>query len=578
MQAYTGSHSESFNDSDFIDESMTNVTGLTTGEVSLPQQDFVLTGSEWFSEQGGADVLVEGDIAYVMGIDDGLYLFDISNVSDPEYLSMEDTGLSNWVSGTLAYEDSIIYFPAQGSLDIINVTDSENPQLITSLEFDSGVYSSVKDVYVQNGIAFVAALGDGLVILNVTNPATPKSIANFTGSWGHCVYVVDNYAYVSDGNSFHIVNITDIHNPTQVSYIDYMGSGASSFVVHNDYLISSVGIFDVSNVSELVRISDFGRTGKLDIQSNILFSTQLGHYLSIFDFSDPENLQILYNGPLCNGIKVVGDYLVTVSNENELNIYRYRDVTEYWNLYKPYAEAQSETIVTINPDVFDGLITDVTLTVNATTPTNTEITYYASARNGAFWNEVIPGVQTSIDPSGENLKWRVEMSTTDPYTTPSIRSLNISYSVLLRPPYAEDPAASSTVNNSYLSFRWEEMRGAESYILQIDTAQTFDSENLISEVVDYDEWRESYYHPGTLSYFVNEPFADGDWYWRVAGIDYEGQIGEFSPLCPFSIDTGSGSNTTTSGLDLAALAPYILVAGGAIVLVALVVILKKRGT
>lgn len=562
VQAYTGNHNESFNDSDFIDESMTNVTGLNTGEVSLPHQDFVLVGSEpYISDYGADDVLVVGDIAYVMGDNDGLLLFDISDVSNPEYLSMEDTGLSSSYTATLAYEDDVIYYPAQDSLDIINVTDSDNPQLITSLEF-----SSIYDVVVQEGVAFVGAQSDGLVILNVSDPTTPTSIANYTDIGAKTVssvYVVGNYAFLSLGTSYHIVNVTDIQYPTQVSNIDYVGSGVASFVVHDDYLVSQVGIFDVSNVSEPVRIGDFHTTGKIDFQLDIMFNPRLGGGLEVYNYSDPENLQLLYDGPECNSIKVVGDYLVTVSDENVLNIYQYRDGTEYWNLYKPFAMAQSDVVFTSNGDDH---IVDVTIQVDDSTPSNTAIDYYVSATNGSWWVKTTPGVKQSIQYLGQELKLRAYLSTSDDSVAPVIYSINMTCTALLEMPFAISPEMAEEIDTSSPEFEWDHISGAVGYLIQIDNSSDFDSVNLVNETLGY-----------VHTFQVTEPLADGDWYWRVAGIDDEDQIGDFSPTSPFSIDTGSGTNTTTELFDLVALAPYILAVGGVIALIAIVVIIKKRG-
>ena len=83
-------------------------------------------------------------------------------------------------------------------------------------------------------------------------------------------------------------------------------------------------------------------------------------------------------------------------------------------------------------------------------------------------------------------------------------------------------------------FWWDSVRGAVSYLLQIDTSSEFDSANLINETLT------------NRSFVPENTLSNGTWYWRVAGIDYQGDLGRFSETRSEDIGTTALTDTTTT--------------------------------
>jgi hypothetical protein len=131
--------------------------------------------------------------------------------------------------------------------------------------------------------------------------------------------------------------------------------------------------------------------------------------------------------------------------------------------------------------------------------------------------------------------------------------------------YLTEPEFNETLDDNTPSFSWNLVSGAVGYLLQIDTTSEFNSENLIEVIV----WTYN-------DYTLNESLSDGRWYWQVAGIDDENDVGEFSPYSSFIIDTGAGTGTTTGTFDIGNLLPIILVGGVAILIVVIVIIYRKK--
>jgi hypothetical protein len=72
-------------------------------------------------------------------------------------------------------------------------------------------------------------------------------------------------------------------------------------------------------------------------------------------------------------------------------------------------------------------IVAATLTVTQTIPTSTAITHELTANAGTNWYQVTPGVKFTFPVGGTDLRWRANLSTTDPSSTPEIDSLAIDY-------------------------------------------------------------------------------------------------------------------------------------------------------
>ena len=578
VSAYTGSYDETFIDDTYIDEMNTNVTGLGTGEISLPKRGLELYGLVEASPTGfmGHELEIIGDIAYVAAFEN-LHLYNISDVTNPTWLSMlaiHDVS----PSCSMAIVDDILYLPTHEGLDIINVSDSLNPEFLVGYAW-VGVTSHV---IVQDNIAFVTGGNNGLVILNVTDPVAATSIANYTdlAESPRSFDIMGERMYVADRTEFHVVNLTDIYNPTQIIRVPTI-VGGWELEVEGDLLIvrpsGPLMFYDISTPENPVSIynSTFN-VMRITIDSNKLYGYGPGQELSIFDITNPGSPTELYRHPyngtyIIQDIELSGDYIYVTDGLPFIQVFRYKDSTGfYWNQYALSAVIQTNPLFTSND--LDSIV-DVTLQVDDSTPSNTAIDYYVSASNGSWWAEADPGIKQSVGAyRGQQMKWRAELSTSDRSVTPTIQSVNATCTALLDKIHSTAPELGATLDDNTPLFTWIPIEGAESYLLQIDTTQDFDSSNLISVTI-----------PGTWSenYQLVEPLSDGDWAWQVAGIDSEGQLGEFSPASPFTIDTGAGTGTGTgtgtNPLPIPEdLLQYLLIGGVAIAVIAIVIVTIRR--
>ena len=120
---------------------------------------------------------VRDGIAYVANDEEGLLILDVTDPTNPQFLSQcydgEGYAWDIWVEGNYAYVADHL-----GGLEIINIADPLNP--IKVGDFYDG--SSALDVIVRDNVAYVADFLDGLEFIDVSNPSNPVKIGQFVGS------------------------------------------------------------------------------------------------------------------------------------------------------------------------------------------------------------------------------------------------------------------------------------------------------------------------------------------------------------------------------------------------------------
>ncbi|MBN2228177.1 MAG: hypothetical protein JW779_01215 [Candidatus Thorarchaeota archaeon] len=566
VSAYTGNHDETFIDGSFIDESVSNITGIGSGAISLPHREFDLQGYEYMSG-GGSELDIVGNLAYIIDYKT-LYIYNISEVTSPDLLS------TTTITATSAYADmdivgGLLFIPTESGLSIYNISNPALPTLTKKYDLGNRSYQ----VIVENDVAFVACYREGIKILNVSDPEAVISIANYT-------YMVDKaYAldlhgttlYLGEETGFQIIDVSDIYNPSQISQVATAIGAASVLAVGNLFAFRAsqqVCLFDISNPASPESISNVtGNYHCFDIISNMLFRAQ--DVFDIVNITIPEHPVKIFQHQRIEGYGPYRDFVFTneficfTGDSAVIEIYRCRNVTEYWYQYEPFAVVQSDPLFeTYNED---DIIVDVTLQVDAYIPASTSIVYYASARNGSYWNEVLPDVKYNFYARGEQLKWRAELHSSSYSTSPIIYSINMTCTAHIPSPELDEPLSDTTLDTNTPSFDWYSLEFAVAYLLQLDTTVSFDSEDLVNLTLTASE------------YLVTESLDDGKWYWRVAGIDETGQVGEFAPTRAFTINTGAGTGTSTGTTLLPPdFMTYAIIGGVLIAAVVIAVAVKRR--
>ncbi|NHJ14862.1 MAG: hypothetical protein EAX95_14370 [Candidatus Thorarchaeota archaeon] len=558
VAAATLDYQEDFDDTAFMDAAETNAS--IWGKDSLRIAPFEAEYTEGVLIEYGdyQDRYIDGTTLYVIYYGGtGIDVFDISDPAHPSKItSIAGLGYHIAANGDWMYVSRLY------NLFIYNITDIMNPILVDTKGAGSG------DIVIDGSNLYLGTPFDGILIYDITDPTAVVSIANYTGPDDKGFNTIEkrgDYLFALEMGSslsgLQIINVTDNANPTFVSRCITPGTSYNLYL-HDEYAFASSGndlvvisISDLSNPSIISSAWFEGPTfGRLYVDDEFAFSMSTTYGLLAMDIRNVYDLHpAVINSDALGRILVLGSYVYVFSSD-ELEVYE---------LHWAYsADAVSTTIYTAPGANFT--IAHATLTVNDTIGADTSIDYYLSADNGVHWEEVESGAVHSFTNKGTQLKWKAELRTTTPMLTPVLYEVNVTIKALLDPPLPDEPWPLSGGYN-ICRITWDALDGAVDYLVQVDTVNTFDSPSLINETIGSD-------CPYSFCHYDTPALANGTYYFRVAGIDGEGDIGMFSSVGTMTIGTTSTTTTTTTTTLLPPIDPMNLIIAGAIGVIAIVAV------
>lgn len=278
-------------------------TKLVVLDVQNPQQP-VRVSSLQLPDVAGP-IVVEGDMAYVLveGYDptrkQKLLTIDVSDRSAPVLVGAYESGYGMRalsVISTTAY----VALPEVG-FESIDVSDPTHPTLIHRQD----IMSETHFIQVDGDIAYVSA--QDLLIYNVRTPSSPKLLGTFTyptNTMIREILVNDGIAYLIDDNfGLYLVNVQIPSNPVLLSSYD-LGAHAAGAVVSFPYIYifasSELIILDVSDPTAPVLLDRHQKdymvnaigTNQFQERNGIAFIAVDG-FLKIVDMRTPSSLHVL---------------------------------------------------------------------------------------------------------------------------------------------------------------------------------------------------------------------------------------------------------------------------------------------
>lgn len=293
-----------------------NPESLKILDVSTPNS-IQLVGSIWGAHVSPSDVTISGDLAYVIGYDDGLVVVDVSDPTMPGVVGSAacngfavslDAGYA-YVAG---YDDGLMVF---------KVEDPTNPILVDEVSAPGPL-----DVDIAGGHAYVSA-GFGLLVYDVNDPSSLLELGNLS-TRSYAVSVSGGYAYSAgfDGG-LRIVDVGDPTAPVETGFLDAPGV-TKSVTASGPYVFSggaeqseAVRIFDATVVNDPVKIAS------ISLANSVWDVETVGEWLYIatgsgfitYDIGDP--WAPVDHGGISNGamsIQVSGLFAYLASSHDKL--------------------------------------------------------------------------------------------------------------------------------------------------------------------------------------------------------------------------------------------------------------------
>jgi hypothetical protein len=259
-------------------------------------------------------------------------------IIDGESVAVEQAATLVGVWDFLSYANAVTvvgnYAYAVG--DGLEILDISNPAHPSFKGYDETSSDFALGVQVVGNYAYVADGSSGLQIINISNPSLPTLQGNYdTSGYARGVQVIGNYAYVADENSG--LQIIDISNPTtptlkgnyDTSGDDFFSAEGVQIVGNYAYVAdwySRLQIIDISNPTTPTLTGNYRTSGSAyDVQvvGNYAYVANGGLGLQIIDISNPTTPTLTGNydtSGWAQGVQVVGNYAYVADGSSGLQI------------------------------------------------------------------------------------------------------------------------------------------------------------------------------------------------------------------------------------------------------------------
>ena len=191
-----------------------SLTVQTVRSDSIERLGAIKTGSPWDNQAVGNYVYLANRAATV--------IIDISDSTNP-VLTYSTTGSLQWSLG-LFVQDSLIFVIDWGDFWIGRLFPPDSIKFITWYDLPNSMLPEPWGIEARDTILYIANSGRGLYIFNVKDPTNPTLITVYDTP--HALtefFILDTLIYLADGDSVIILNISNPASPQHVGAVDIPG-------------------------------------------------------------------------------------------------------------------------------------------------------------------------------------------------------------------------------------------------------------------------------------------------------------------------------------------------------------------
>jgi len=279
--------------------------GLVITDVSNPSAVQVAGRSDGVA---ATESLLIGDHLYVSDwYSPALRVFDVSDVSSP----IEVGGVDDFTAVDLATDGEVLFvtrFSVDTQLYYLHVFDLADPTSPVELSTIPLSPHILEVEYANDHLFAIEFYDTGLHIINVSDPSVPFEDAYYPVDWGEDVWIQGNLAYVT---AFHdgllVLDISEPANPTlagsvnEIFQFDSVAvSGDLAFITTGTTGEHHLRLYDVSDVSDIRELD------RIALPGNAWDLTAQGNYAYVAD--GITGLQIIRAGTDAGGLIFTDDF------------------------------------------------------------------------------------------------------------------------------------------------------------------------------------------------------------------------------------------------------------------------------
>ncbi len=259
---------------------------------SNPTQISVFSGFPGYVEGLFVHQTSYGLYVFETGYSTGWAIVDVTDIQNPTLLAKipVPTCDSIAVNGNYAF-----YGGHNDGVWVVDVSNPSNPHEVILIK-NKGRNSGLT---IDGNWLYIAGSWSDLTIADISNPEDPViTVWNFGGNMGGNMFVIDNYLYVE---GIKIFDVSDNYNPKLVYSADLnFGRGAQPLARYGNYLIfggqNGLFVVDVSNRTNPSVVGHYSidmYTGDAEVYGSTLFAVEGSGGLYSIDISNPANPTLL---------------------------------------------------------------------------------------------------------------------------------------------------------------------------------------------------------------------------------------------------------------------------------------------
>jgi hypothetical protein len=297
-------------------------------------------------------VFVRGDYAYTVRHDG---LVEIINVSDPEQPqltgSLQLTEIVQGIAGKIIVSDSLAFILGQYKIHIVNISDPSAPVYTAIWDYYQG-----QDIIISGQLAYLTGSNyfKTLDISEIQNPVLLHTInIGFDGIClnGSLIYGIHAH---TPGNLY-IIDVSDPQSPVIISNFLELEAASNCDIGYNDSHVfvvctrsmSSVDVSDPANPVVIDTLLTDDTTNKIWITNNMAFVNNGESGFKVIDISDPVHLKAIgyYDTPgFCDQAVEENDLVYSVDRNSGLQIIDISDPVNPWQIGSLDVNSQAQGI------------------------------------------------------------------------------------------------------------------------------------------------------------------------------------------------------------------------------------------
>jgi|GEM_PF-3140698 len=231
-----------------------------------------------------------------IGMNDSVLMYDVSDPAAPQLLAEKSAG-GPYNSGIAAKGDIAYVLSGSGYLTSIDFSNPELPDIVESIS----VASDGGGLSISDSMLCAVARNDGIFLVSTDTAGNMSPLGSYPFTDTHSCQIVDNYAYVGDGNLGMV--ILDISNPASItlvsSYKHHMLHYYWDVTVRGTLAFASVGndgfeVIDISNPADPQSLRSHypgGYTYQVRLYEDFAFVACMESGIMVVDITDPVNPQ-----------------------------------------------------------------------------------------------------------------------------------------------------------------------------------------------------------------------------------------------------------------------------------------------